>query len=100
MEEVDEEGILTKRVFWRRVLWSGICLFMLLSVLAVFQYLYKMGEVKDAVVGLSAQEEDIELLTSRRVVVLTVVKWFVPCTILGSVWVNVARWRLRKLKKL
>lgn len=102
MAELEEvrEGISRKRLFWRRVLWAGIAFFMLLSVLALLHYFYKMGEVKSSAGRFSQIEGEIHQFAARRVVVFEILKWFVPCAIISSLWMNVARWKLRKFKKL
>lgn len=93
-------GIVGKRKFWRRVLISGI-LFLVVALLAmVWMYQSGMAEARAGVMNGSEMEQEIAMMTARRGLLFTVGKWLLPSGLLSSLMINVARYRLRKLKKL
>ena len=99
-QELDDEKISKKRLFWRWVFWAGIGFFLFISLVTMTRYSSSMGEVKELIVKMSDLEAEMTLLTERRKVLMDGLKWFIPYAIVASVWINVARYRIRKLKKL
>ena len=90
--------IARKRVFWRRVLMAGILILVISLGLIAWQYMGMMSH--DEVVSSSDLEREISEVASRRAFMVDVGRWILPVGVVCSLMVNVARYRLRKLKKL
>ena len=95
MADVDIE---VKRRFWRRVLIAGILL-LVVTACVVF-VMYSRGMAEFSSVGGSELEREIAMVSGRRELLLRIAKWLLPVAILSSLMMNVARFRLRRLKKL
>lgn len=62
-------------------------------------YLSEMSEIRSQA-GLGSElEVEIAVLEARKEVIVWAAKWTLPFALLGSLATNIARYRLRKLKK-
>ncbi|MGJ8657379.1 MAG: hypothetical protein ACSHX6_13100 [Akkermansiaceae bacterium] len=89
-----------KRRFWRRVLVVGIMVIVIALMAIVAMYASGMADARVAVANGSEMEQEIALLGARRELLFGVVKWLAPTGLLSSLMINVARYKLRKLKKI
>jgi uncharacterized BrkB/YihY/UPF0761 family membrane protein len=97
---VNESEIESKRRFWRRVLAAGILVLILALLMMVSLYLSGMADVKTKA-GLSSEiEQEIAVISARKQLLVSAAVWTLPFAILASLMMNVARYKLRKLKKL
>lgn len=89
-----------KRAFWHKVLIAGILIVFISLLTLVVLYFSGMNAAKADM----ALESDLEMAiaehAARYSVISDAAKWTLPFAILGSLVLNVARFRLRKLKKL
>lgn len=96
---MNELEIIAKRRVWRRVLLAGILVFVISLLTLVSMYMAGMAEAK----SMSGVDSEIELeiaaLSARNQVIFQAAKWTLPIAILGSLLMNIARYKLRKLKK-
>jgi magnesium-transporting ATPase (P-type) len=95
-----ESEMIAKRRFWRRVLIAGILILVISLLTLVSLYLSGMADVKAKLVESSELELEIALLSARNQILFTAVKWTLPIALAGSLMMNLARYQLRKLKKL
>ena len=99
-EELSTEAFLKKRLFWKRVFWAGIGFFVLIVLVTWYKYTSALGVTEESASRLPDDAAEIALHGERRRVMLDSLIWFIPWGIVASLWINVARYRLRKLKKL
>ena len=97
---MNDSNIIAKQRFWRRVLVAGILLLVISLLTLVSLYLSGMADVKAKLVDSSELELEIAILSERNQILFTAAKWTLPIAIAGSLMMNVARYQLRKLKKL
>ena len=100
LEELSTEAFLKKRLFWKRVFWAGIGFFALIVFVTWYKYRSTLGVAEKSASRLPDYAAEIALHGERRRVMLDSLIWFIPWGIVASLWINVARYRLRKLKKL
>lgn len=98
--KLSEESISKKRKFWVVVFWAGVGFFVVTAMMASARYTSSIRELKDTADSLSSLEAEIMLVTKRRTELMVALKWFIPFAIVASVWINLARYRMRRLKKL
>ncbi len=92
---------ITSRIrYWRRVLFGGLLLVIFSLVMLVSLYLSGMAKAKAQADTSSDLELQIVLLAHRNQILHDAAKWTLPSAILGSLCLNLARYKLRKLKKM
>jgi hypothetical protein len=89
-----------KRKFWRRVVITGVVVLFLGVATVVWTYLSVMNEARSGAGDGSEMEQEIAMLNARNGLFFTLSKWLVFFGLLASLLINVARYKLRKLKKL
>ncbi len=97
---MNESDIDNKRKFWRRVLIAGVLVLLLALLMMVSLYLSGMSDAKAQAGADYEWEQEIAMLAARNQLLLSAGKWTLPFAILASLMMNVARYKLRKLKKL
>ena len=95
MTDIDIAG---KRGFWQRVLIAGVLL--LLVAICVMCLMYSRGMAESGSGEFTDMEREIVMVSGRSELLLRNAKWLLPVAILSSLMMNMARFRLRKLKKL
>jgi len=98
--ELNEDELRKKRKFWRIIFWSGAAFFIFMFHIAMIKYSSAMTEAREVTSKLGDDMAEIAMFSERRTILIDSLKWFLPFAILASLWINVARYRLRKLKKL
>jgi uncharacterized membrane protein (UPF0182 family) len=78
----------------------GILVLILALVMMVSLYLSGMADVKAKAGAGSELEMDIAIIDARTQLLVSSAQWTLPFAILASLMMNVARYRLRKLKML
>ncbi|MFT5906183.1 MAG: uncharacterized BrkB/YihY/UPF0761 family membrane protein [Cryomorphaceae bacterium] len=96
---MDDLEIDNKCKFWRRVLILGILVLVLALLTMVSLYLSGMSDAKAQAGADYEWEQEIAMLAARSELLLSAGKWTLPFAILASLMMNVARYKLRKLKK-
>ena len=99
-QKLSIESISKKRKFWIVVFWAGIGFFLITAMLATGRYVSSVSELKQGVINLPDLEAQIMLVNDQRTELIRALKWFIPFAIVASVWINLARYRMRKFKKL
>lgn len=95
---MNDVEIAKQRKFWKKVLISGIMTLILAILIGVVIYLTGMRE---AAAGADSEiEREIATLGARSAVLFKAAIWMLPIAIIASLLMNVARYKLRKLKKL
>ena len=97
---MDDLEIENKRKFWRRVLIAGILVLVIALLMMVSLYLSGMSDAKAKAGAGSEIELEIAMLSARSQLLRSAAKWALPVAILASLMMNVARYKLRKLKKI
>lgn len=97
---MDDLEIDNKCKFWRRVLILGILVLVLALLMMVSLYLSGMSDAQAQAGADYEWEQEIAMLAARSELLLSAGKWTLPFAILASLMMNVARYKLRKLKKI